>query len=209
MSNGKKSVVDGAKLTDEQLGRLYRKLREIEKRINEGVISFPETLDVLQNIIIEGKSAQHLSVINGMAKIKCIEYLIDTDAAPFIPVGWSVRKHMVDGLWIWNPNSVELFLSRRQKKDYEIGTDLLKVISSQEGKRILNANVLDYLLAHPELIPESWRGKSVFFWGTIYRILGGECYVRYLFWDGLKWSWDCYWLGARFDASNPAAFISF
>jgi len=37
----------------------------------------------------------------------------------------------------------------------------------------MNANVLDYLLAHPELIPEDWKNKYVFFWGTIYRYSSG------------------------------------
>lgn len=208
MPNGKQPVLDGKKLTDEQLGKLYRKLREIEKRINEGVISFSETLDVLQRIIIEGKSSHHLSVISGESEIKYIDHLIDTDATPFIPDGWSVEKHAGHGLWKWNHSSVQLFLSKEQTQSYAFGNDIQKVIEKQKGKIILNANVLDYLLAHPELIPEAWKGKAVFFWGTIYRISDGILCVRFLNWRGDWLRWSSSWLGDNFDAVSPAALAS-
>ncbi len=62
---------------------------------------------------------------------------------------------------------------------------------------VLNSAVLDFLLAHPELIPEDWKEKEVSFWGTIYfeqnddwRHPSREC-VRTLFWNNTqsKWSW--------------------
>jgi hypothetical protein len=69
----------------------------------------------------------------------------------------------------------------------------------------LSANVLDYLLAHPESIPEDWKGKWVYFWGTIYRNADGSLYVRFLFWHGGRWVWDYSWLAGDFRGSRPAA----
>ena len=72
----------------------------------------------------------------------------------------------------------------------------------------MNANVLDYLLAHPELIPEDWKNKYVFFWGTIYRYSSGGLCVRYLCWNGSKWRWDGNWLAHDFYSAYPAVLAS-
>ncbi len=74
-----------------------------------------------------------------------------------------------------------------------------------KGKKVLNANVLEYLLKNPRAIPEEWKGKYVFFWGTIYRRSDGRLYVRCLVWDGSQWYWSYYWLDIDFNGLNPAA----
>ena len=64
----------------------------------------------------------------------------------------------------------------------------------------LNANVLDYLLEHPELIPKKWKKYRIVFWGTIYRFnkesgpSEGKEFVRCLyFYKGLKrWGNDLF-----------------
>lgn len=152
--------------------------------------------------------ADVLRVIKGQAEIKVIEHLIDTDAQPFIPGGMSVESHIGHGLWKWAPELIQLFLSKEQKRNYQEGNKLWKVIEALKGKIILNANVLDYLLAHPELIPESWKGKLVFFWGTIYRFANGELCVRCLKWDGSRWGWYYCWLDDSFHFCYPAALAS-
>ena len=72
----------------------------------------------------------------------------------------------------------------------------------------MNANILDYLLAHPELIPEEWKGKYIFFWGTIYRLSDGRLCVRYLIWNGSEWDWSYDWLDDDFNSDSPAALAS-
>ena len=71
-------------------------------------------------------------------------------------------------------------------------------------------NVLDYLLKNSQLIPEEWKGKAVFFWGTIFRDSDGSLYVRYLHWSGASWQWrnGCRWLGNDFLSCNPSALAS-
>ena len=70
---------------------------------------------------------------------------------------------------------------------------------------VLNANVLDYLLAHPTLIPDEWKDKYIFFWGTVYRhSLGGLC-VRYLCFSDGEWRSHSYRLGSVWYGPDPAA----
>ncbi len=131
------------------------------------------------------------------------KYIIDTDKQPFIPEGLRIEKHIKGGKFEWNPAHVELYLSENQKNgNYITGNQLLKEL---KGKPVLNANVLDYLLAHPELIPEDWKGKYVFFWGTLYRSSGGNLFVRCLRWGGSRWNWNDDWLGLDWLDNRPAA----
>jgi len=128
---------------------------------------------------------------------------IDCDADPFLPKGWRVEQHLKSGSFKWDPTEVELYLDAGQKDGKVIsGHELRKKL---EGKRVLNANVLDWLLAHPQFIPESWKGKFVFFWGTIYRGGRGHLCVRYLCWRGSGWSWNDGWLVDYFRGLDPAA----
>jgi len=143
-------------------------------------------------------------VLNGKAEIKYPEHLIDCDSAPFVPNGWSVEEHKKGG-FLFDPAKISLYLSKKQKKGSIGGHDLRKDLSD---KPVMNANILDYLLAHPELIPEEWKGKYIFFWGTIYRSSGGILSVRYLRWDGSEWGWYYYWLDNDFGSAGPAALAS-
>jgi hypothetical protein len=149
--------------------------------------------------------ADVLKVIKGQAEIKMIERLIDCDSAPFVPNGWSVEEHKKGGLFKFDPAKISLYLSKEQKKGSIDGHYLRKDLSD---KPVMNANVLDYLLAHPELIPEEWKGKYIFFWGTIYRNSDGYLYVRCLGWLGSKWCWYYCWLGYDFCSADPAALAS-
>lgn len=142
------------------------------------------------------------NVLLGRAKIVMVEHVIDCDADPYIPDGWKVEEHIKGGQFTWDSRKVELFLSQKQKKGSMGGNELRQEL---KGKPVLNAIVLDYLLAHPELIPEEWKGKYIFFWGTIYRHSDGGLCVRYLSWDDGQWGWGYFWLGSGWDDYDPAA----
>ena len=128
--------------------------------------------------------------------------IIDCDKDPFCPKDWIVEEHKKGGKLEWNPKNISLYLSENQKKDWIKGNELREEL---KGKPVLNANVLDYLLAHPELIPEEWKGKYVFFWGTIYRDSDGSLNVRYLGWNGERWNWSFNWLDNVWYDVCPAA----
>lgn len=146
--------------------------------------------------------AQILPVIRGLGEVIVTKHLIDCDADPMVPNGWKVEEHTKGGQLEFDPAKVALYLSKQQQGDkYIEGNKLRKEL---KGKPVFNANVLDYLLAHTNLIPEEWNGKAIFFWGTIYRRSVGGLYVRYLFWDDGRWDWLYNWLGNYFLAFYPA-----
>ena len=135
-----------------------------------------------------------------------IEHLIDCDATPHEPEGIKVHEHVKGGNLKWDPSKVELFLSREQSSGGCIqGTALQHEL---QGKPVMNANVLDYLLDHPELIPLDWKGKNVFFWGTIYRGSGGDLCVRCLSWSGYGWYSDHERLGGDWGGVDHAALLA-
>lgn len=143
-------------------------------------------------------------IINGKAAITYLEHLIDLGAEPFRPKGWSVEKHQGAGNWLLDL-SAPLYISETQKEESIRGNELMKEL---KGQKVLNANVLDYLLAHPDLIPEEWKDTSVCFWGTIYRYSDGCACVRYLGWNGSGWDWSGLWLNRDFDSTTPAIVAS-
>lgn len=149
-----------------------------------------------------------LGVLRGTHEIRAVEHIIDCDSNPFVPNGWRVEEHKKVGQLKWDPKKISLHLSKNQKKGKVIeGNKLRKELENQQ---VLNANVLDYLLANSHLIPEEWKGKYVFFWGTIYRRSDGGLCVRCLYWDGGRWGWDYYWLGngRGWCGSYPAALLA-
>ena len=137
------------------------------------------------------------------------EHLIDCDVQPFVPNGWTVEEHQKGGQWKFDPKQVEFFLASGQKGGKVIeGNKLRKELAK---KPVLNANVLDYLLANPHIIPEEWKKdgqgntRYIFFWGTVYRDSDGGLFVRYLFWYDGRWLWSDYWLDFGWVVSDPAA----
>jgi hypothetical protein len=147
--------------------------------------------------------AQILPVLRGFGEVMIIKHIIDCDAKPFVPDGWKVEEHIKGGQFKWDSSQIEPYLDKSQKNGKSIVGNKLRELLA--GKSALNANVLDYLLANTELIPEEWKGKYIFFWGTVYRNSDGRLYVRYLYWNGDRWHWYFYWLGYGFYDDDPAA----
>ena len=152
-----------------------------------------------------------LRVQRGCAEVKEIEYVIDCDAPPFVPEGWTMEEHRKGGLFKLEPGKIDtqikLHLSAAQRDGKVIkGTKLREEL---KDKPVLNANVLDYLLEHQELIPDDWKkdekgnSRYIFFWGTIYRDSDGDPSVRCLYWRGVVWHW--YWLEHVWREIYPAA----
>ncbi len=135
-----------------------------------------------------------------------IERIIDLDATPFIPKGLVLVGHKGGGQFKWNPARVSLYLSEGQRTRRWISG--VKLREELKGKPVLNANVLDFLLANPELIPEEWTGKYIFFWGTSYRYANNDSGIRYLRRSGREW--NCYDRPIRsvWFPEDPAAVLS-
>lgn len=144
--------------------------------------------------------------LSGQTEVVAKVHIIDCDAEPFVPQGWSVEEHQKAGQFEWSPERVQLYLSANQRDGKSIrGHDLREEL---RGQAVLNTNVLDYLLNHPHLIPEEWKDKSVFFWGTVYRFPDGALCVRYLGWRGASWRWSFSSLNCVWDSGAPAAVLA-
>ncbi|MEK7576265.1 MAG: hypothetical protein AAB482_01085 [Patescibacteria group bacterium] len=160
----------------------------------------------------EDKLRELLPFVRGCGEITVIRHLIDCDADPFTPNGWKVEEHRKGGELTWDQTKVNLYLSSNQIGDRVIKGDKLRRELASEP--VLNANVLDYLFAHPDLIPEEWkvdaegRTRYIFFWGTIYRDSGGGLCVRCLYWYGGRWLWFCDWLAHGWYVDGPAALLA-
>jgi hypothetical protein len=129
--------------------------------------------------------------------------LIDTDVIPFIPYGWSIGEHQKGGLFEWSGESYFLLLTKKQASGAVKGSQLQETLSNVP---VLNACVLDYLIDNPHLIPEEWKAKKVFFWGTTYLNLDGVTFVRYLYNSiGGRWYCGSYWVGLDFSSDEFAA----
>lgn len=116
------------------------------------------------------------SVLEGLSKITL--HVIDFETEPYLPDGWSVESHAEAGPLQWDPKHIKLFLSPRQRNgEYITGHELREEL---KGIPVYNANLLDYLLNNPELIPNEWKGKVVEFWGTIFRDSNGFLCVTHL-----------------------------
>jgi hypothetical protein len=150
------------------------------------------------------------ALINGLAEIQVVKHVIDCDANPLIPYdGWNVEEHKKGGQFAWDPTKVTLHLSPNQAEGKSIaGNRLRKELESQP---VFNANLLDYLVKHPHLIPEEWkqdekgRTRYIFFWGTIYRDSDSLLFVRSLCWGGGRWRVGDFWLDGSFGVVNLAA----
>jgi hypothetical protein len=130
-----------------------------------------------------------------------INHLIDTEAAPFVPHGWSLEQHRSMGQLLWSDDSAGLWVAAGQRSRPMKGTLLRTRLGD---KPALNASVLDHLFEFPELIPVSWEGLYVFFWGTIYRRHSGLAVRGLYLKDGIL-NAGSRLLTRRWSVFNPAA----
>jgi hypothetical protein len=141
-------------------------------------------------------------LINGQLMLFAAEHVIDCDPLPAF-LGKQVVEHRKAGLLKFNGDKLRLYQAEQQKNERTIlGKYLYKELA---GMPVLNSNVLDYLLAHQEIIPEEWIGKYIFFWGSIFfnpedeldseQSKEGHLFVRCLFQSRDGWCSKFFWFG--------------
>lgn len=132
---------------------------------------------------------------------------INCDALPSIPKGLKeIHYHIPGGIKEWDKekysNPEFLHLVEKQKTGTIGGYELHARLA---GLPVANACCLDFFIANPDQIPESWKKLgAIFFWGTIYSVSDGNLYVRYLYWNGDKWISSYNWLENDWNDRNPA-----
>ena len=182
------------KITDVEKATFLDRTTELFHRAKNGTVPMSEVLAGLQKLI------------EGNFGLK----IVDLDADPFIPEGWKVLPedqlpNAIKGLLAFDPAKLGLHLSKKQEGNGRIeGNKLREELNDQP---VVNANLLDWLYRkeNQHLIPDEWKGKAVFFWGTIYRGADGSLCVRFLDWFGGGWCWSYRWLGRVWFSVNPAA----
>jgi hypothetical protein len=129
-------------------------------------------------------------------------------APPYTPNGWTVQYHIAHCQGV-DIEKIALWQSNNQMSGKTVrGTEIRKQLVNKKIQ-VLNADVLDFLLSNPELIPESWKNKSVYFWGTIYEdSSSGHKYVRCLYWHASgHWYWYANGLSELWTVTDSAAVL--
>jgi len=165
--------------------------------------------------------AQVRSVLRGFAEVRFVGHVVDRTKAPNLPFpGCVIYEHNGNDLVRLELRSDDLYLDNKKVvlrvvENNFIGCRLTghEVYSALGNSPVLDASVLDYLLEHLELIPESWKvnrfghTQSIFFWGTIFRD-SSLPRVRCLFWDDVCWNSNSVSLDVRcFGNRSPAAVL--
>lgn len=142
------------------------------------------------------------------AEITLVWHTVDLDADPWCEDGFCVAKHVRMGSFPWNPQNISLYVSDQQREERWVkGKDLRQSVIC---KKPFNANLLDFLIAHPRLFPEEWKGEQVHFWGTEYcavRSANSLC-VRCVRFERGQWKPGYHWFGMNWKESDSAAVLS-
>ena len=166
---------------------------------------------------------------DGVADEGCpASYILPIDrSTPFDPEeffgeGWSIWRGPADGdglkgeeeedprslaLNEINPSKIELIITLTEGEESVNGEENLRRLQAT-GNILLDANVLLAFWNNQHLIPESWKGKYVYFPGTILRDPDGGRLVFYLGWNGSEWHWSYYWLGGDWYVGDFSAVLA-
>ena len=99
-----------------------------------------------------------------------MSHIIDCNAPPEIPDDYQVERHLKGGMLEWSPAKVRLLEPCGEDRHYDCFH-----LDWRDGwwefcyPKMLNANVLDFLLNHRECIPDEWKYHTIAFMGTEYR----------------------------------------
>ncbi len=162
--------------------------------------------------LIEDKPAMSRFIAHRQGRIvpaAAAEVIVDCDAPlavvndlELLPEEEQIQSRF-RGKFRLNQHAIALYLAEGQcNGGFLIGMDLALAL---EGQLVLPDPVLDALLLYPELIPETCKGKDLFFWGTKRRGADRCLHVRYLRCQGRSWGWSSYWLGSDWGSSRPSA----
>lgn len=145
---------------------------------------------------------------------------IDGDLGPKVPSGLYLTGEGTE-----HRKMGKITLEKREDgKLYANGVEVVRYLSPQQqngksiqghrlhaelkDKQVLNACIMDALLANPQLIPDDWKTGYTYFWGTIFRRADGRLCVRFLYWGGGRWDWGYDWLDGGWHGLSPAASLA-
>lgn len=176
------------KVSDDQYGKLRRRLDEVARRVDQGTILFNPVMSAL-TLIIEGEFPRpHFK--RNMSKEK----------------GWTLESDVG-----FNPviSSVD-DLERVKFLNYDEHSILCAELEKRAKKMKANFGQqhAEWLLEHQNQIPESWRGTYIVFPGTVWHDSGSDSRLPYLLWYGGRWCLHFRWLGGRVSSGGRVVRLS-
>jgi hypothetical protein len=144
-------------------------------------------------------------------------YKVDSNVDPSISSEvFEVAHHNKIGVIKWNPTKVKLLCLPEQKNPPLGGLNgeemFQKFFFADEKKeRHLNANFLDFLLDHQQLIPSAWRKQNLYpcFWGTVIKNRKtGELAVLEMYFNGDRFDKAAHYFSHGFNAHRPAVILT-
>ena len=169
-------------VTDEQYGRLWRRLKELARRVDEGSLPFEVTMRRLQTFI----QPDLISVCFEIDSTRPFDYDKTRD-------GWTheIKAGVQDG-------EVTLGLvSFIQEGESSVpGDEMVRL--AKENDAMLGQRHAEALLRNQDKIPEEWRDYILVFPGDVWRDPHGRRVVPYLCWYGGRWYLHFCWLESGF-----------
>lgn len=182
------------------------------------------TPDEVNALAESGRLRNIRGVLRGTHEIRAINHIVDLSVPCKLPFNGAERVSQAksgvvklerrgDNLYL-DGEKINLFLSAGQQGDsYIVGHDLRKELEARGGN--LGGSILDHLVAHPEMWPESWKMDSqgntiyVYFWDDIFRHpTNGRLCVRCGYWLEGEVVSRYRWLGNGWDRHHPAASVA-
>lgn len=106
-----------------------------------------------------------------------------------------------------DPTSIKLAFAVESADPPATAATVLAWLKITNGQ-FLDAQVLNALLKHQRLIPESWKNYSlIYFFGTIFENDQGEQQIAYLRWDKTSWCFNYLPLNTPWKSTDRAAYI--
>lgn len=129
--------------------------------------------------------------------------------AEFIGKGWSIVEQDERSLAITelDPAKISLVSMLNECEMRVQGEEKLRRLKAS-GHIRLDAKVFLAFWENKDRIPESWKGKYVYFDGTVLQSPDGRRCILYLYWSGVEWSWCYCWLEDDWNAVNPSAVLA-
>lgn len=136
---------------------------DLWKRLQSGEVSFHEAVAALMPLVMPMNKSGKLDNANN--------HIINFDLKPSIPSGSEIvtidqPDVRIRGKWKFDPKALELVKFEAHPH--------LSVNGTLGDRLLIGAQLLDFLLNNPDLMPEEWKSrKEIIFGGTIYRRHGG------------------------------------
>ncbi|PIR40163.1 MAG: hypothetical protein COV33_01205 [Candidatus Zambryskibacteria bacterium CG10_big_fil_rev_8_21_14_0_10_34_34] len=193
-----------AKLQNEQLGALQRKLNGIIKKIEDGGLDYQRALNGLQAVndgrgFVRPDSSEQKMIIRP-----------NRTTSPVYPDWKEELLHPeleLTGPARYNISQVEQWLHDGQKRDKWVKGQV--IYEYLKDNQMLNSclSLADLLAIQAKGINffrQHHKGKAIFGWKSVVRRRDGHLYVPCLCEDGGEVVLDWYWLGGDWYDSDPA-----